>query len=159
MADETTNLQCAAAVYAMLCQALEDRKWEYRKDEEKLVVYFGVNGDDIPINIIIAVDTDRQLIRLLSPLPFQMSEDKRIDGAIAACKASFGMADGSFDFDLSDGEIIFRIAAVYAESTIGPGLIYYLIDCCRAMVDHYNDKFLALEKGVISISDFVNEQE
>ncbi len=154
MVDEK-KMELAKQVYQTLCDAIERREWSFGKDEEKLLVHFGVNGDDIPMQFILIVDAERQLIRVMSPLPFKMSESKRMEGAIATCAASFGMADGSFDYDLSDGTIVFRMTASFRESLIGEGLFQYLISCSCAMVDKYNDQFLALDKGIMSITDFI----
>lgn len=154
MVDEK-KMELAKQVYQTLCDAIERREWNFGKDEEKLLVHFGVSGDDIPMQFILIVDAERQLIRLMSPMPFKMSESKRMEGAIATCAASFGMADGSFDYDLSDGTIVFRMTASFRESLIGEGLFMYLISCSYVMVDKYNDQFLALDKGVMSITDFI----
>lgn len=154
MVDEK-KMELAKQVYQTLCDAIERREWNFGKDEEKLLVHFGVNGDDIPMQFILIVDAERQLIRVMSPLPFKMSESKRMEGAIATCAASFGMADGSFDYDLSDGTIVFRMTASFRESLTGEGLFQYLISCSCAMVDKYNDQFLALDKGIMSITDFI----
>ncbi len=156
MVDEK-KMELAKQVYQTLCEAIERREWKFGKHEEKLLVHFGVNGDDIPMQFILIVDAERQLIRLMSPLPFKMSESKRMEGAIATCVASYGMADGSFDYDLSDGTIVFRMTASFRESLIGEGLFQYLISCSCAMVDKYNDQFLAIDKGIMSIADFISK--
>lgn len=145
----------AKKTYDTLCKAIEKREWNFTKEEDKLLVHFGVSGEDIPMQFIMIVDAGRQMIRLMSPMPFNMDEDKRMEGAIASCVASFGMADGSFDYDITDGQIMFRMTASFIESEIGEGLFQYMISCSCAMVDKYNDKFLALNKGLISISDFI----
>ena len=154
MMDEN-KIILAKQVYQTLCEAIERRGWSFEKDEERLLVHFGVRGDDIPMQLVLVVDVKRQLISVLSPLPFKMSEEKRMEGAIAACAASYGMIDGSFDYDIFDGSITFRMTALFMESIIGEGLFQYLISCCCAMVDKYNDRFLALDKGSISITDFI----
>ena len=154
MADEK-KMTLAKQVYQTLCEAIERREWHFEKEEEELLVHFGVNGEDIPMQFILVVDAERQLIRLMSPMPFKMSEQKRMEGAIATCAATFGMADGSFDYDLSDGTIVFRMTASFRESCIGEGLLQYMITCSCAMVDKYNDMFLALDKGIVSITDFI----
>ncbi len=154
MIDEM-KMALAKQVYQTLCDAIEKRNWKFGKDEEKLLVHFGVRGDDILMNFILVVDAERQLIRLLSPMPFKMSENKRMEGAIATCAATYGMADGSFDYDLATGEIVFRMTASFRESEIGEGLFQYMISCSCAMVDKYNDKFLGIDKGEISIADFI----
>ncbi len=154
MIDEK-KMALAKQVYDTLCEAIERRNWKFGKDEEKLLVHFGVRGDDIPMNFILVVDAERQLIRLLSPMPYKMSENKRMEGAIATCAATYGMADGSFDFNLSTGEIVFRMTASFRESVIGEGLFQYMISCSCAMVDKYNDQFLGIDKGEISIAEFI----
>lgn len=157
MIDEN-KMELAKQVYNTLCNAIEKREWKFDKKEEKLLVYFGVTGNDIPMQFILVVDAERQLIRLMSPMPYNMSEEKRMEGAIAACAASFGMADGSFDYDLSDGKIVFRMTASFRESSIGEGLLQYMISYSCAVVDEYNDQFLAIDKGLMSITDFITKE-
>ncbi len=154
MSEEIKTIH-AKKVFQTLCAALDARNWTYEKDAEKLLVHFGVNGDDIPMKFIIFVDADRQIVRLISPLSFKMSEEKRVEGAVACCMTSYGMADGSFDYDLSDGSVSFRMTESFNACELGEGVFQYMISCACAMVDEYNDKFLALDKGMISISDFV----
>ena len=154
MADE----KYAKAVFAALCKALENKGLKFKKDEEAMTILFIVDGDDIPMQFILKVDAERQLIRLLSPLPFTMSEDKRMEGAIATCAATFGLTDGSFDYDLTEGRIIFRLTASFRESLIGEELFHYMIVCACIAVDEYNDKFLALDKGLLSITDFIENE-
>lgn len=157
MADEM-KIAKAKEIYQTMCDAIDNRKWNYTKVEDELLVHFGVNGEDIPMQFILFVDAERQLIRLLSPLPFNMCEAKRLDGAIAACVASYGMVDGSFDYDLSNGRISFRMTASFLDSQIGENLLQYMISCSCFSVDKYNERFLALDKGMISITDFIGQE-
>jgi hypothetical protein len=152
---DAMKMELAQQVYKTLCASLDANEWRYEKDEEKLVVHFGLNGEDLPMRFIIFVDPGRQMVTLLSPLPFEMSEEKRMEGAMAACAASFGMVDGSFDYNLADGSVVFRMTNCFMESQIGPGLFQYMIGCSAAMVEKYNEQFLALDKGMLSISDFI----
>jgi len=153
MADEKT-LNQAKNVYQTLCQALDHRNWKYRKEEDDLVVVFDVSGDDFPMSFVIAVDAERQLIRLQSKLPVTMSEDNRLLGAAAACIAGYYLVDGNFDYDISSGTIHFRMTACFRESIIGEELFAYLIDCACGTIDNYNDKFFMLNKGLIDLKKF-----
>lgn len=149
------KMQLANKVYATLCSALDARNWRYKKNDEELSVSFGVKGDDLPMDLVIRIDGERQLIHAYSPLPFKFSENKRLEGAVAACVASYGMTDGSFDYNIATGTIVFRVTTAFHESVIGEGLFEYLIDFICAVVDVYNDKFFALDKGMMSIDDFI----
>lgn len=156
MADEK-KLALAQQVYQTLCDSLDHCDLKYGKEEEKLLVHFGMNGEDIPLHFIIFVDAGKELVTVLSPLPFKMSEEKRMEGAIAACAASYGMVDGSFDYDLNDGTIAFRLTVYFGDSQLGEGVFKYMIGCAGAMAEKYNDMFLALDKGAISLQDFMEK--
>ncbi len=147
----------ADQAYKTLCNALDAKNWSYEKHEEERSVTFSVKGDDLPMDFMVFIDEDRQLIRLFSPMPFKFGEEKLIEGAIAACAASSIMADGNFDFNISEGKVIFRIIASYRDSIIGEGLMHYLIDCACAVVDKYNDKFFAINKGILGLDCFIEE--
>ena len=149
------KMERAKKAYATLCEALDARNWKYEKVDDDLLVHFSVNGDDLPIQYIIFVDVDRQLIRLLSHMPFDMSEDKRIDGAIATCHATYGLRDGSFDYDLPDGKIVYRMTSAFLDNEVPVSVIQYMIDFTGAVVDKYNDKFFALNKGFLTIEKFL----
>lgn len=157
MMDEK-KVALAKQVYNDLCRAIENREWKYDKDEENLAVYFGVSGEDFPMQFVLNVDVERQLLRVMSPLPFKFGEDNRIEGAIATCVASNNMLDGSFDYNLNDGAIIFRMTASFRDSVIGEGLFQYMISASCAAVDYYNDQFVAINVGILSIDDFIKSE-
>ncbi len=152
---EVNKAEKARRVYETMCASIENRGWRFSKEEDQLLVRFGVRGEDIPMQFIMVVDEDRQLIRLMSRLPFNMSEDKRIEGAIATCAATNKLANGCFDYDLEKGSITFRMTASYRESEIGEGLFLYMIDCSAGTVDDINDKFYAISIGSLDISGFL----
>lgn len=149
------NIALSNAVYKTVCSALDSRNWHYDKKDEKLAVFLGIQGETGPINFIIQVDSQRQLIRVLSPVGFDMCEEKRVEGALATLTANYRMADGCFHYNLSDGKIYFQITAAFHDSQIGEKLILYMINCAQFMMEEYVPKFMAINKGMLSLQDFV----
>ncbi len=156
MADE--KLERAQKVYETLCATLDKHEWHYQKNEERLSIECGAQGEDLPMEITIRVDAERQLIMLLSHLPFVISEDKRLDVAIATSIANNGLVDGSFDFDITDGHMFFRMTSSFIESDIGSELFTYMLMVSCRTIDDYNDRFLMLGKGMMSIEDFMRKE-
>ena len=154
---ENFEMQKARQVYNDLVDMLDTRDWKYEKFDDDLVIRSGIKGDDLPIEFIMFVKPKNQVVQFISKLPFNMPEDKRVDGAIAVCVANYGLVDGSFDYDLSDGEIRFRLTSSYRESTIAPDLLEYMIMCAAATVDGYNDKFFMLAKGMLTVQQFIEQ--
>ena len=153
MTDE--KMTRAKKVYETLCSTLESHDWHYEKDVEDLSIECGAQGEDLPMHITIKVDADRQLILLLSHLPFVIPEDKRLDVAIAVSVVNDKLVDGSFDYDISDGHMFFRLTSSFMESEIGNDLFTYMLMVSCHTIDAYNDKFLMLGKGLMSIQDFI----
>ena len=156
MADE--KLERAQKVYETMCSTLDSHEWNYKKNEEMLSIDCGAQGEDLPMEIIIRVDAERQLIMLLSLLPFVISEDKRLDMAIATSVANNGIVDGCFDFDVANGRMFFRMTSSFIESEIGSDLFTYMLMVSCHTIDEYNDRFLMLGKGMMSIEDFMKKE-
>lgn len=155
MATTEKGLKLAKDAYATLCNAFDEQGWHYTKHEEDLIITLGLNGDDIPMQFIVHCDAERQLIKVLSFLPFKMSEDKRIEGAVATSYVNYKLADGVFGYNVGDGSIFFKMTSSFRESLIGKELFNYMVACATYTVDRYNDQFLMLSKGTLSLEDFV----
>ena len=146
--------------FANICKMMDDHNWRYTKDEEKLKIKCTLHGDDIPVDFLMKVDTDRCIVSYISWMPFNMPEDKRVEGAVAVCVAGYGLVDGSFDYDISDGEITFRLTASYQGGVeLTPDLFEYMVYVATSTVDNYNDKFLALSKGTITLQQFIDGEK
>ena len=154
MAD--VNMEKAKQVYEAIIAMLDKRNWSYDRHDEDLVISSGVKGDDLPINFILAVNAKNQVVSFLSRLPFTMSEEKLVDGAIACCIANNRLVDGSFDYDVTNGNITFRLTTCYRDSEISESVFEYMIMVASMTVDNYNDKFLMISKGMMSVDQLLN---
>ncbi len=152
---DAMEMQQAKQVFASLVDMLDTRNWKYEKFEDDLVVRSGIKGDDLPIEFIIFVKPKNQVVQFISKLPFNIPEDKRVDAAVAVSVANYGLVDGSFDYDISDGEIRYRLTSSYRESLLGADLFEYMIMCAASTVDDYNDRFFMLAKGMIDVEKFI----
>ena len=148
----------AKKVFDSLVKMLDERDWNYEKHEDELLIRSGIKGEDLPIEFLMVIKPKNQLVQFLSKLPFSFPDDKRVDGAIAICVANYGLIDGSFDYDINDGEIIFRLNSSYRESVLGPDLFEYMIMVSASTIDNYNDKFFMLAKGMMTIQQFLEQE-
>lgn len=154
MIDER-KMKTAKSVYETICKTLESREWNITRHDEDMVITCGARGEDLPMDLIIVVNAGAQVVSVYSPMPFKIPEDKRVDAAIAVCAANYGLVNGTFDFDLSDGEIRFRIVSSFRESILGEELFNYMVILAASTVDDYNDRFLMLAKGMFTLDQFL----
>ena len=152
------NMAKAKEIFDALVNMLDTRDWKYDKFEEDLVIKSGIKGEDLPIEFIVVVKPKNQVVQLLSRLPFQIPEEKRVDAAIAICVANNGLVDGSFDYDIAEGNITFRLTTSYRESTLGADLFEYMILVSAGTIDDYNDKFFMIAKDMMSVQQFIEKE-
>lgn len=157
MAATEQQLQNAENVFNSICTMLNNINFHYdtsMRDQDHIITCT-VNGDDIPMKMFIIVRPEREIVSLLSPMPFNTPEDKRVEMAMAVSIANYGIIDGSFDYDLNDGEIRFRMTASYIESLLGEELFKYMLYVSANTIDRYNDRFLAVAKGTMTLEQFI----
>ena len=145
----------AEIAFDTLCNTLNKMDWTYGK-EDRFTIETGATGDDIPMILKITIDPDRQLISLLSPFEFTVPEENRIDVAAAICAINYMLVDGSFDYNVGNGRIIYRITSSIINTLVSNELFKYLILVSCKTIDDYNDKLLLLSKGEITLESFLN---
>ena len=154
MADEA-KIKQAKIVYKSLCDMLDEKSWRYKRLDDKLTIECGAQGDDLPIQLRIEVDAERMLVVLLSQMPFAVAENRRSALAVAVSAANYNMVDGSFDYNYLNGNIVFRLTSCFRDSLIGKDMLEYMVACSCYTIDDYNDKFLAVSKNNMSVSEIL----
>ncbi len=155
MSENAGAIRLAQGVYANLCAMLDSRDYRYARDDENMRVNLTMEGDGIPIEIYFIVNSERQYVQVLSPLPFSVPENKRVEMAVALAVVNDHFANGSFDFNINTGKIVFRLTTSYIDSTLGRDLFYYMLGIVITTVDRYSDKFMMLGKGTMTLDQFM----
>jgi hypothetical protein len=148
--DMDNNLAQAQKTFATFCKMMEAREWSFDKDEENLRIKTGVRGDDLAIHVNVAIDPERSLVLIYSPLEFNVPQEKMMDMALAVCIINNSLIDGSFDYDVAKGSLCFRMSMSFRESLISVETLDYMMSYTVYVVDEYNDKLLMLAKGMLS---------
>ena len=152
---QTENLKKNAAVLRTM---LDHRKLKYTVEEEtaqRVHIRIHFTGEDIPMTLHLILRADRQIASVYSVMPFQITEEHRNNAAIAVAAANHGLIDGSFDLNLKNGEIRFRLTSCFIESVLSEPLFSYLMFVSAETVDRYNDRFMALNTGDMSLDEFL----
>lgn len=143
------------SVYETVLEMFDDKGFHYEKHDDDFVITCTVTGEDIPMEILFAVRYERQIVQLVSPMPFTIPEDKRTEIALAITAVNDMLLDGNFDLDLAKGRISFRLAESYIESILGKELFEYMLMVSASTIDDFNDKFMMISKGMLSIDQFI----
>ncbi len=154
---EQNKAQQAKKVYNTLCRSLDSHDWHYTKNEEKLSIECKVQGEDLPIDIVIKIIEKNSLVTLLSHMPFVVQENKRLEMAVAISAINNLLVDGCFDYDVKSGNIFFRMTHSFLDSQIDDAAFSYMFLCSCGTIDEYNDKLLMLTKGMISMEKFLKD--
>lgn len=152
------NTELAKRVYEDLCAGLDTQNWKYDRHDDDLVVTMSMRGEDLPVEMILRVNENAQVVSVFSVLPFTVKEDKLTEMALAVCVANKGMINGCFELDLNKGLIVFRLCSTYRGSLLGSEAYVYMVGVAAGTVDRYNDRFLMLNKGMIDLKKFIEQE-
>ena len=155
MADNN-KVEQGKAVFSSLRRVLDKNQWQYKMNEENLSITCVAKGEDLPIDLVIKVDAERMLVILLSRMPFTIKDELRIEAAVAVSAVNNILVDGCFDYDITNGEIFFRMTNSYCDSTIGTDVLEYLVYCSCHTIDDYNEKLLLLSNGTLTLESFIS---
>lgn len=156
MADYTNQ---AKRIYEQFCAMLEKKEWKYTRHDDDLTITCGARGDDLPMDLVVIVNPKNAVLSIFSVLPFKIKEDKRVEAALAISMANYGIVRGSFDYDLSDGEIRFRLAYDFADCIVSDEALYTMLMVTCTTVDKYNDKFLCISNGIMDFEAFAKWEQ
>lgn len=145
----------AKSTYEQFCKMLDNKGWHYTRHDDDLTLTCGARGDDLPMDLIVMFNPKQAVMSIFSQLPFKIKEEKRVEAALAICLANYGLIRGSFDYDVSDGEIRFRLTESFGDSILSDELMYTVLMITCNTVDKYNDKFLCISNGIMDLESFV----
>ncbi len=154
---EANILDRAREVYAVICQALDEIKIAYTKNENEFSAHLNAKGRDLPIDITVRVDYENELVALESPLPTKIPKDRYLEIAVAINALNFIVQDGSFAYNIENGEVAFRLSCGYNSREITKELAVYIFTCSFSTVDTVNDKLDKLMKGETELETFVSQ--
>lgn len=150
----------AKSVYLDVINLLDEMNWTYDREDDNLIVRSGVKSKDLPIEFLIYVDEERNLVRFISNLPITFEEDKLFDGALAICYVNNRIVNGTFDLDITDGSVSFRLISSFEGGVkLSKDVFEYMIFVSTSTIDEYNDKLFMLAKNMISTEQFVKAFE
>lgn len=144
----------AQSMYKTLCQTLDNMKWHYNKEEEKLVIRTSAVGEDLEMRLYMKVDADRSVMYLKSGMPFKCPAERIDVLSKAVIIANWAMLNGSFEMDMSDGYVAFKVVVPFMESIVSEKVCHYMIRLSCDMIDRFNDKFKALVEGTMTLDEF-----
>ena len=150
-----TTTERGNKMYQQMCSAMKKLGLKFQENDDKLQIYFIMNGDDLPMKCFMRIDAERELIIFQSPLPFNFSKEKMVEGAVAICSVNYMLRYGGFDLDIRDGQILFRLVSSYRDCVVSDELFKIMLGTAVGTTDEYNDKFQALNEGKLKATDFI----
>ena len=130
----------------------ENFHFEQTEDYE---IHFTVKGDDLPMELYINIDVDREVIRLFSVLPFKINPDNYSLMAEGTVAINDHLVNGNFDLNKDHMMMSFRMAQTYRDSLISKSVIAYILYTSLNTMDDYNDKLFMLNKGKCTLDELL----
>lgn len=136
---------------------LKSLKWSYNYDAEEEVFYTGCALDESFRSCNLVIDVQDDMVLCYAFLPIEVPADRRGDVMIFLTCANWGMRAGTFELDLTDGEVRFRTYLACPEGdelpsdealtcllSVPPGMIERYGAALRQVIENKTDPFEAV---------------
>ena len=88
-------------------------------------------------------------------MPCRIPDDKMTEALLATHMANNKFRMGEFVLDFERKQVSFALNPLYEDATPREEWFIYLMQLAHMVADEYNDKFMMLAKGMISLQDFI----
>ncbi len=144
-------------IFEYICTSLKEANIKFTRDERVLFAHCRQNGEAFPVSCIFTVNTTFECIQLLSVFAGCFSRNRVEELAIAANAYNYRAVQGRIDVDIFSPTLRFRNVATYKEREITKEFVEQFIDYSITTLLLLDQKFKALAKGEIELSDLVTE--
>lgn len=148
------NNKNAAETLNRFCNALDKCGISYEKNNSESAVLCRFRGDDLVLDMHIVFDGESDLMRVSSPMPYIVPTERYGDFVVLVTEVNSNIFDGSFDYDIDSGTVVFRTACSFFDAKLDENTMIHVLKTACERVDKYNDKFLAYLNGELSIEEF-----
>ena len=141
---------------------LENDDWHYSFDEKRGMFRFGLNLKSKLKNIkyFIDVKEDEFICYAISPIGAD-ADDGNMMASLAEfiCRANYGLKNGNFELDFSDGEIRYKSFVDCDEVMPSEKVVHNVIYCTATMFDRYAPGILGIIFNDMSAKDAIEKIE
>ncbi len=148
------NTEKGKMLYESIAKVLDGLGITYKRFEDDLVIVFSHRGEDMNHEILLAVNEKQEAIQMMERLPIKISPEYAYEVAAAACIVNSQILIGKFTYKMEQN-LTFEVAQVFDGSLIGEDALKRMILTLVITVENYDDKFMALNKGYLKHTDFI----
>lgn len=139
--------------YISVKDFLNKNGWKFFSDDEKKAIRLRIITEDLPIDLLIFDDEEKEILHFYSTLDFKFEDAKSFPLAIAVNYLSSRIPDG--EFIISEDTVRFRLTLFYKGSEISDETIEHIIHYTCAVIDKYDDRLSCLARGSMGLSEFI----
>jgi hypothetical protein len=137
----------SAGIYEQVAAILADEPWPSEPRPAEGWVGIPIDGTHGRFLLVVQALEDREQVIVYGLVPAVAPEEHRTAAALLIARLNWGMVLGSFEQDLDDGELRFKVALDPGGEPVTPALLRPLLQVAAAMVDRYAPVFDAVASG------------
>lgn len=125
--------------YRKIIEYVDSQKWRYKEKEDSHIVELGMNVKGKLQNCRVIIQAKEDAIFCVAVPPLKASADNRDNVVEFITRANYGLLNGCFEFDYSDGEVRYRS---FLPTEAGPPAVEdveRIVDVTYFMVQLYGD--------------------
>ena len=154
-------MDAAGSVLDAIAGYMDEEELVYHRRKDAPIIDTGFAGRTGHYRIVLYVgEGPSTILSIVLPIPEVVQEEHRPRMAETVVRANYGLPLGGFELDMSDGEILFRVALPVADGFITREQFLHLLAASSWALDTYSRAFKRLIYGDdLSAAEVIAEVE
>lgn len=142
-----------------LLSGVEALGWEYRLNLDHYILAMSWTGPRTEYRILLLADEDAGVIGARTSAAFRVPPEKRVAMCEAINRANWGLRVGSFEMDMDDGEVVFRVGLDHQDSAVSARLVARVVQASLGTFERYVPAFMRVIYGGATAMEAIHEVE
>lgn len=137
----------------------DSQEWKYEYNEDEGYLSMRMNLKTVDSCSVYAQMRDDEGFTIYTVFPIKAPEAKRMAISEFITRANYGLINGNFEEDFSDGEIRFKVTTLCGDIELEHEIMARIVNMGFAMLDRYGQALLSVIYGGANVKDAVDAAE
>jgi hypothetical protein len=138
---------------------LKKDDWKYDREDDKNLIRCGVKAENASYRIVLQEKPELDILLLYVFNQNNIVEDKRMTIAEFLTRANYGLNTGNFEFDMSDGELRYKVSVDVEGAQLTSVMVKNMISAGVSTMDRYYPGIMAISFAEASAEEAIKKIE
>ena len=136
-----------------------EREWSFKRIPDRTAVRSEIRGKNSMYTVHFRTDEEDEILQIYTMLPHRAPEEQRLKVAEYVTRANYGLRIGSFEFDIRDGKVRYKVSVDVEGGALTYTMIDNMVGAGLSTMDRYFEGFMMVYYAGRSAEEAIDKIE